>query len=242
LRCRAVSRIALILCAAGLALGVAGCKNSAQIFEDNNEGGFFSKPVNLFAKPSWASATADDPNVHLSPRGPVASENLVGADGRCGSAVAEAAPPTEPPAPAATPARPADRPVGSMAGDLANAPMPAATPASANPNPALPEQPNSGSLIMGGIALGMTECDVVRRAGTPGNVNISAGDRGERKVVLTYLSGTWPGIYTFADGRLKIVDRAPVPEKPIKPVKKIKAKKAVKPKTATREIERAYVQ
>ena len=60
--------------------------------------------------------------------------------------------------------------------------------------------------------------------------------------MLTYLSGTWPGIYTFADGRLKIVDRAPVPEKPVKPVKKIKAKKAVKPKTATREIERPYVQ
>ena len=96
-----------------------------------------------------------------------------------------------------------------MAGDLASAPMPAATPASANPNPALPEQPNSGSLTMGGIALGMTECDVVRRAGPPGNVNIGAGDRGERKVVLTYLSGTWPGIYTFADGRLKVVDRAP---------------------------------
>jgi hypothetical protein len=239
LRCRAVSRIALILCATGLALGVAGCKNSAQIFEDNNEGGFFSKPVNLFAKPSWASATADDQNARLSPRGPVASENLVGADGRCGAAVAEAAAPAEPAAP---PAQPADRPVGSMAGDLASAPMPAATPAAANPNPALPEQSNTGSLTMGGVALGMTECDVVRRAGTPGNVNISAGDKGERKVVLTYLSGTWPGIYTFADGRLKIVDRAPVPEKPVKPVKKIKAKKAVKPKTATREIERPYVQ
>jgi hypothetical protein len=242
LRCRVVSRIALIACAAGLALGVAGCKNSAQIFQDNNEGGWFSKPIDLFAKPTWASATSDDQNVRLNPRSPVAPENLVGADGRCG-AVAEAAPPTEPAAPAAPPARPADRPVGSMAGDLASAPMPAATQASANPNPGLPEQPNTGSVSLGGIALGMTECDVVRRAGTPGNVNISAGDRGERKVVLTYLSGTWPGIYTFDAGRLKIVDRAPVPETPVKPaVRKKKAKKPVKPKTATREIERAYVQ
>ena len=240
MRCRAVSRIALILCAAGLALGVAGCKNSAQIFQDNNEGGFFSKPIDLFSKPSWASATADDQNVRLSPRGPVASENLVGADGRCGAVVAE---PAAPAAQAAPPAQPADRPVGSMAGDLASAPMPAANPASANPNAELPEQPNSGSLTMGGVALGMTECEVVRRAGTPGNVNISAGDKGERKVVLTYLSGTWPGIYTFDAGRLKIVDRAPVPETPVKPaVKKKKAKKAVKPKTATREIERPYVQ
>ncbi len=34
---------------------------------------------------------------------------------------------------------------------------------------------------MGGVALGMTECDVVRRAGVPGNVNISAGEKGERR-------------------------------------------------------------
>jgi hypothetical protein len=96
---------------------------------------------------------------------------------------------------------------------------------------------------MGGIALGMTECDVVRRAGLPGNINIGAGDKGERKVVLTYLAGTWPGIYTFDAGRLKVVDRAPVPETPVKPAKKQKQKaKTAKPKTATREIDRAYVQ
>jgi hypothetical protein len=95
---------------------------------------------------------------------------------------------------------------------------------------------------MGGIALGMSECDVVRRAGLASNVNISASDRGERKVVLTYLSGTWPGIYTFGAGRLKVVDRAPVPETPVKPEKTKKAKKPVKPKTATREIDHAFVQ
>jgi hypothetical protein len=78
---------------------------------------------------------------------------------------------------------------------------------------------------MGGIALGMSECDVVRRAGLAGNVNISAGNRGERKVVLTYLSGTWPGIYTFDAGRLKVVDRAPVPETPAKPPAKKKSTK-----------------
>ena len=82
-----------------------------------------------------------------------------------------------------------------MAGDLASAPMPAATPASANPNAALPDQPPGAPQVMGGIALGMTECQAVRRAGLPGNVNISAGDKGERKVVLTYLTGPWPGIY-----------------------------------------------
>ena len=56
-------------------------------------------------------------------------------------------------------------------------------------------------------------------------------------------SGTWPGIYTFDAGRLKVVDRAPVPETPAKPAgQDEKAKKPAKPKTATREIERAYVQ
>jgi hypothetical protein len=211
-----------------------------QLLPDNNEGGWFSKPMDVFAKPSWARATGDDnKNVQLNPRGPVAPEELVGADGRCGMpAVAEA-----PPAPPAAPAPPADRPVGSMAGDLASAPMPAATPVAANPNAAPQGQPGGGPTAMGGIALGMSECDVVRRAGLPGNVNIGAGDKGERKVVLTYLSGTWPGIYTFDAGRLKIVNRAPVPETPVKPPsKKQKAKKPAKPKTATREIERAYVQ
>ena len=122
--------------------------------------------------------------------------------------------------------------------------MPAAAPAGANPNAVPQDQQGGGPAVVGGIALGMTECDVVRRAGLPGNINIGAGNKGERKVVLTYLAGTWPGIYTFDAGRLKVVDRAPVPETPVKPAKKQKqkAKKTAKPKTATREIERTYVQ
>ncbi len=243
MRHRVNPRIALVLCAAGLAGAVAGCTNSLQSFSDASEGGWFSKPVDLFAKPSWASSTVNDRNVQLSPRGLVGPEELVGADGRCGAPASEAAP-----APAATavppPERPADRPVSSTAGDLASAPMPAATPASANPNAGLPEQPPGAPQVVGGVALGMSECDVVRRAGLPGNVSISAGDGGERKVVLTYLTGTWPGIYTFDSGRLKIVDRAPEPPPSANPpAKKQKAKKPTKPKTAaSREVERPYVQ
>jgi len=221
-------------------MAVAGCKNSLQVFQDQNEGGWFSKPVNVLAKPSWARASVTDNNVQLNPRGPVAPEELVGADGRCGASAVAEAPPA--PAPAAAPAPPPDRPVGSMAGDLASAPMPAAAPVAANPN-VPPQDQQGGPVTVGGIALGMTECDVVRRAGLPGNVNTSAGDNGGRKVVLTYLTGTWPGIYTFDAGRLKIVDRAPEPPPSAKPpAKKQKAKKPVKPKTANREIERPYVQ
>ena len=222
-------RIALA-CAAVLA--IAGCKNSAQVFQDNNEGGWFSKPLDLFAKPSWASSTTDAKNYSLGPSGPVATEDLVGADGRCSpNATALVEAPSQSVAAAA-----ADRPIGSVAGNLPGAPRPA--PVGATPKDA--GQPAIGPAVMGGIALGMSECDVVRRAGLPGNVNISAGDKGERLVVLSYLTGPWPGIYTFDSGRLRIVDHAPEPPAQPRPVK---TKKQMKPKTVTAApVERAYVQ
>jgi hypothetical protein len=92
--------------------------------------------------------------------------------------------------------------------------------------------------VLGGIALGMTECDAVRRAGQPSNVSISAGDKGARKVVITYLGGAWPGIYTFDSGRLQEIDAAPAQERSKIPPKK-KPKRAA-PKTATTE--RVFVQ
>jgi len=112
-----------------------------------------------------------------------------------------------------------------MAGDLAGAPMPAAVPARLEPGPGLaPAAPP----VLGGVALGMTECQAVRRAGLPSNVSIGVGDSNERKVVLTYLGGTWPGIYTFQSGRLKEIARAPEPPKPEKPVKKKSKAKTVR--------------
>jgi hypothetical protein len=114
--------------------------------------------------------------------------------------------------------------------------MPAAAPAFDN-------QPTGANPLLGGVALGMSECEVVRRAGLPGTVSIGTGEGGNRKAVLTYLAGPWPGIYTFDSGRLKVVDRAPEqPAPPKEPPKTKKAKKPLKPKTATREIDRAYVQ
>lgn len=89
-----------------------------------------------------------------------------------------------------------------------------------------------GAPIAGGIALGMTECQVVQRAGQPGNIQISVDANNDRATVLTYLSGTWPGIYRFSAGRLKEVERVTTPEQP-KPAKPAKKKKAT-PKTATR--------
>jgi hypothetical protein len=240
---RVVTRIVLV-CAA--ALGMAACKNASGILSDNNDGqGFLTKPTNFFTQQDWAKSSRDD-TIRLSPSGPVASEDLVGADGRCAAPVAQAAPPppAAEPAPAATtPARPPDRPVGSMAGDLASAPMPVATPVSVQPA-AQPEPPPGAPQITGGVALGMSECDVVRRSGLASNVSIGAGEKGERKTILTYLTGPWPGIYTFDAGRLKIVDAAPAPPPSAKPPAKKKTvkKKPAKPKTASREIERPFVQ
>jgi len=197
-----------------LVAGVAGCKNSAGVFQDNNDGGWFSKPMDVFAKPDWARPDQISKAAELGPKGPAGPDDLVSADGRCGLAPQMAQAPAQPPA---------DRPVGSVAGDLAGQPMPAGA---AAVNPGAPQ-------VMGGIALGMTECQAVQRAGQPGNVAISSGDRGERSVVLTYLSGPWPGIYRFSDGRLKVVERAPTPpEQPKAPVKKKTVKKPVlKPAT-----------
>ena len=69
---------------------------------------------------------------------------------------------------------------------------------------------------------------MVRRAGVPANVSIGAGESNERRVVLTYLAGPWPGIYTFSSGRLKEISAAPVqPKPPAKPAPKKKPGKAV---------------
>jgi len=213
-------------------LAAAGCSNRAQVFTDQNEGGWFSKPLDVFHKPDWARPVAGAKTYDLGPSGPVGPDELVGADGRC-------APPPMPaeaaqasvPAPVAP--EPADRPVGSVAGDLAGAPMPAAPQATANPAGGLPAGPTTPQ-VMGGIALGMSECQAVLRAGMPGNIAISAGQKGERTVTLTYMTGTWPGIYHFSEGRLNDIERAAAPpEEPKKSAKKVAKKKPeIKPATA----------
>jgi len=79
----------------------------------------------------------------------------------------------------------------------------------------------AGGTVAGGIALQMTECDVVRRAGPVEKIDIGSDERGERAVTLTYLRGPWPGIYRFTGGRLVSIERAPGP--PPAPAKAPKA-------------------
>jgi hypothetical protein len=62
-----------------------------------------------------------------------------------------------------------------------------------------------------GIAIGRTECEVARAAGSPDNVAITA-EAGRRMTVLTYVRGPRPGIYRFADGRMISMERGAEPE------------------------------
>ena len=76
----------------------------------------------------------------------------------------------------------------------------------------------------GTVALGHTECDVVRGIGAPDNVNLSNNPRGDRVAVVTYSRGPRAGIYTFTAGRLSSIERGaePVPQ-PAKPKAKKKS-------------------
>jgi hypothetical protein len=75
----------------------------------------------------------------------------------------------------------------------------------------------------GTVALGHTECDVVRGIGAPGSVSLSNNARGDRVAVINYTQGQRAGIYTFTGGRLTSIERAPgavVEPKPAKSKKK----------------------
>lgn len=90
---------------------------------------------------------------------------------------------------------------------------------------ATPVQSESG-LLGQGLGLGMSECDVVHRAGAASAVDVRNPPGGERMVILTFKSGPWPGVYHFRGGRLTEMERGVVPapeeprKKPAKPAKK----------------------
>ncbi len=109
---------------------------------------------------------------------------------------------------------------------------PQAAPLAAAPNSpgaAPPAAPETDSLLGGGLALGMSECDVVSRAGQPTAVQLGRNPNGARTAVLTYSSGPRPGIYRFERGRLMELDRVAEPPPPPVQAKKKKPVKSAKP-------------
>lgn len=153
--------------------------------------------------------------------GPVTAADLVGPDGRCAFGAAPAptyaAPPAQPVAqnPASDPINPrSNQALYFTAGPETGRAGPAPS--------ALPPQVRTGPT---GIALQMTECQVVGVAGYTDRVEIGS-DRGQRVVTLTYLTGDRPGIYRFVNGRLNTMERVAEPPQPKKPARTAKAKRA----------------
>jgi hypothetical protein len=135
-----------------------------------------------------------------------------------------------------------ERPI--TANDLidANGACPLAA-APVQPQPAPPPQPQAAgpgtspsvsadmaSLLGGGVAIGMSECEVVARLGQATAINAGKSPNGSRSVVLTYKSGPRPGVYRFDAGRLSEMDRVELPPPPPpEPAKKKTAKKKPTP-------------
>ena len=115
-----------------------------------------------------------------------------------------------------------DRPVTSE--DLVSADgfcpgmAPPGSPADANAAAPVPS-------TTGTVALGHTECDVVRGIGAPASVNLSNNPRGDRVAVVNYTQGQRAGIYTFTAGRLTSVERGPEQAPQPKPAKSKPKKK-----------------
>jgi hypothetical protein len=83
--------------------------------------------------------------------------------------------------------------------------------------------------VTGTVALGHTECDVVRGIGAPAHVDLSNNPRGDRLAVITYNQGQRAGTYTFTAGRLTSIERGPESVAPPKTAKAAKGKKKPAP-------------
>jgi hypothetical protein len=96
-----------------------------------------------------------------------------------------------------------------------------------------PDAPGSAASGIGeGVGLGMTECEVVMRAGPPNSVQLGSNPNGDRTAVISYQGGPRPGIYHFERGRLTQMDRVEVAPSP--QATKKKPAKTKKPATANK--------
>ena len=142
-----------------------------------------------FIRPDWSSQARNDFKLR-----PVTAEDLIGPDGRCAGE----------PVPAPAEGLAGSQVLNFTAGPEAQRP-PGAGPAPPG-SPAPPPQPAAR-----GVGLGMTECEVIATIGHTDRIELSADERGQRSLVLTYLQGPRPGIYRFAGGHLVSIERGPEP-------------------------------
>lgn len=114
-----------------------------------------------------------------------------------------------------------DKPVGAEDFVSADGACPGMAPP---PGPADANASTTAPAPMGGtVALGHTECDVVRGIGAPSSVNLSTDASGRRVAVVTWSTGPRAGIYTFTAGRLSSIEGNPEPQpapRAVKPKKK----------------------
>jgi hypothetical protein len=108
-------------------------------------------------------------------------------------------------------------------------PAVAPLPGAAQPSGTMPPLSAAPSLLGEGVALGMTECEVVYRAGAPSSVQLGRNANGDRTAVLTFDGGPRAGIYRFERGRLADMDRVQTAEPAPAPKTKVARKKKVPP-------------
>jgi len=176
-----------ISAAIALAFGLAAC---------SGDSGWFSKPDLGFSRPDWnLLATKDAVKTRI-----VRPDDLISADGRCAGDVPVAAPG------ALSSTQALNFTAGPQVPGSEVAAPPIGDPAAPAPAP-----------VRRGVGLGMTECDVVRAVGHTDRMEISANERGQRSVVLTYPGGERPGIYRFVGGQLVAIERTGEPPPTAKP-------------------------
>jgi hypothetical protein len=123
-----------------------------------------------------------------------------------------------------TPPLTPERPVTAEDLVSADGACPGMTPAPGDANALADGAAGSAPAARGGtVALGHTECDVIRGIGAPDNVSLSNNGRGDRVAVVTFSRVPRAGIYTFTAGRLSSIEGGPEPvaqPKAAKPKKK----------------------
>ncbi|UWU96018.1 hypothetical protein [Bradyrhizobium sp. CB1015] len=116
-----------------------------------------------------------------------------------------------------------DKPVGAEDLVSADGACPGMAPP---PGPADANASTTAAPIGGTVALGHTECDVVRGIGAPSSVNLSNDAAGRRVAVVTWTTGPRAGLYTFTAGRLSSIEGNPEPHPAPKASKPKPKKKA----------------